>query len=158
MLEATKNLLTAAVKKLWQILPNGVRYRMVRITQPKFTASAAAVILNDKDQVLVLNHVLRPYSGWGLPGGFLDAGEQPRDAIRREIFEEVGIELNDLVMFRVRVVSRHIEMLFKARAVGEPAVKSREITEVKWFAFDDLPADMSLAQKTIIARVLRDEV
>ena len=76
----------------WKILPPWLRLKIIRTTQQKFTVSAAAIITNDNGEVLLLNHVLRPFSGWGLPGGFLGAGEQPEEAIRREIREETGIE------------------------------------------------------------------
>src|SRR5688572_25621583 len=113
---------------LWLRLPPWARMFFIRRTQPTFTVSAAAVVLNGKGEVLLLNHILRPGGGWGLPGGFLDAGEQPDDALRRELMEETGIELSELKMFRVRTLGRHIEILFSARTDSDPEVKSREIT------------------------------
>lgn len=135
---------------MWRMLPPRVRLGIIRTTQQKFTVSAAAVILNEAGEVLLLNHVLRPYSGWGLPGGFLTAGEQPEDAIRREIREETGLELVDLEMFRIRTLARHVEMLFSARADGEAEVMSQEIFELGWFDVDSLPERMSGAQKKLI--------
>jgi ADP-ribose pyrophosphatase YjhB (NUDIX family) len=78
-------MLKAAVRRIWKLLPPAARGRLVRITQSRFTVSAAAAIVNDRGEVLLLNHVLRPYASWGLPGGFIDAGEQPEAAIRREV-------------------------------------------------------------------------
>lgn len=134
----------------WKLLPSRVRLAIIRTTQQKFTVSAAAIITNDSGKVLLLNHVLRPYSGWGLPGGFLGTGEQPEQAIRREIREETGIELKDLEMFRIRTLDRHVEMLFSAVAVGEPTVKSQEILELGWFEVESMPEQMSGAQKKLI--------
>lgn len=134
----------------WKILPPRLRLAIIRVTQQKFTVSAAAVISNESGEVLLLNHVLRPYSGWGLPGGFLTAGEQPEQAIRREIREETGIELRDLEMFRIRTLGRHVEMLFSAIAVGDPVVMSREILELGWFDIESMPEQMSGAQKNLI--------
>ena len=141
----------------WKILPPWLRLRIIRATQQKFTVSAAAIILNERREVLLLNHVLRPFSGWGLPGGFLTGGEQPEEAIRREIREETGIELGDLRMFRIRTLERHVEMLFTATAVGEPVVRSREILELGYFDVDSMPENMSGAQKRLIEKVLRGE-
>jgi ADP-ribose pyrophosphatase YjhB (NUDIX family) len=126
----------------------------IRRTQPTFTVSAAAVVLNEKDEVLLLNHILRPGGGWGLPGGFLDAGEQPADALRRELMEETGIELSDLRMFQVRTLGRHIEILFSARTNGDPKVMSREIKELGWFRPDAMPERLPNAQKRAIELVL----
>jgi 8-oxo-dGTP diphosphatase len=135
---------------VWKMLSPRMRLGIIRATQQKFTVSAAAVILNDAGEVLLLNHVLRPFSGWGLPGGFLTAGEQPEEAIRREIREETGIELENLEMFRIRTLNRHLEMLFSATAVGDPEVKSQEILELGWFEIESMPEQMSNAQKRLI--------
>src|SRR3954463_2646365 len=89
---------------VWKKLPWAVRAKIIRVTQPKFTVSAAAIITNATGEVLLLNHVIRPRSGWGLPGGFLEHGEQADDGIRLEIFEETGIKMNNLRMFRVRTL------------------------------------------------------
>ena len=102
----------------------------------------------------MLNHVLRPYSGWGLPGGFIDHGEQPHDAIRRELMEEVGLELAELELHRIRTIRRHVEILFTANSAGEAEVASREIIELGWFAPDNLPERLSGPQKALIRRVL----
>ena len=140
----------------WRILPPWLRLKIIRGTQQKFTVSAAAVITNADGKVLLLNHVLRPYSGWGLPGGFLTAAENPEDAIRRELREETGIELADLQMVQVRTLNRHVEIIFRAEAVGEPKVGSREILELGWFDIDSMPEKMGGAQKELVRRVTHD--
>jgi ADP-ribose pyrophosphatase YjhB (NUDIX family) len=115
----------------------------VRSTQSSFTVSAAAIIFNEKKEVLLLNHVLRPYSGWGIPGGFIDKGEQADDAVRREIREETGIELSRLKLYTIRTLGTHLEILFFAMADGEPRITSAEIIETKWFAPSDVPEDVA---------------
>ena len=114
--------------------------------------------MNEKGEVLLLNHILRPGGGWGLPGGFLDASEQPAEALRRELMEETGIELSDLRMFQVRTLGRHIEILFSARTNGDPRVMSREISELGWFRPETVPENLPKAQKRVIELVLRGEV
>lgn len=143
---------------IWRRLPAVVRLRLIRISQPTFTVSAAAVVLNSKSEVLLLNHVLRPSTGWGLPGGFLDESEHPADAIRRELKEETGIGLSDVRMLRVRTYKRHIEILFSAATTDEAQVLSREISELGWFRFEDIPERLPQGQKDIIERVLKGEV
>ncbi len=120
--------------------------------------SAAAVITNRQGEVLLLNHVLRPKSGWGLPGGFIEHGEQPDDGIRREIREETGIEMNNLRMLRVRTLGTHVEILFTAETVETPEVKSREIKDLGWFGSDRMPEKMNAAQKVLIEQVLNGSV
>jgi ADP-ribose pyrophosphatase YjhB (NUDIX family) len=50
------------------------------------------VVFNSENKVLLLEHSFRSGSGWVLPGGFIEANEQPEEAIKREIFEEAGLE------------------------------------------------------------------
>jgi len=151
-------MLKKAVRAAWRILPAFMRMKVIRMTQHKFTVSAAVVVLNARNEVLLLNHVFRPVSGWGLPGGFIEKGEQPESGIRREIREETGIEIEQLRMIRVRAVRSHLEMLFTARSSDVPTVSSREILELGWFSIDGLPPDFSRAQAEIIRQVLNSEI
>ena len=151
-------MLKEAVRYAWRILPGNLRKSVTRFTQQKFTVSAAVVILNARNEVLLLNHVLRPFSGWGLPGGFIDKSEQPEAAIRREIREETGIELENLRMLEVRILGAHVEMLFAATSTGEAKVRSREIIGLGWFDVDRVPKDFSRGQHQLIRKVLNGEI
>ena len=144
--------------KIWKKLPPRVRTAITRIWQKTFTVSVAAIITNDAGEVLLLDHVLRPRSGWGIPGGFIDAGEQPDSALKREIREETGLELRDISLYRVRTLKRHVEILFTATAVGEARVLSREIKELRWFDVDEIPPEMNLDQQFLLRKVLRPDV
>lgn len=139
---------------VWKALPPWVRLKIIRATQQKFTVSAAAVITNSEGKVLLLNHLLRPFSGWGLPGGFLTSAEQPEEAIKREILEETGMEMANVRMYRVQTIRRHIEILFTADAAGEASVQSREILELGWFDRDNLPDGLPRSQKHVIKQLL----
>ena len=150
--------LQTLARSFWQWLPSGLRVRAARSTQQKFTVSATAIIVNDDRRVLLLEHVLRPGSGWALPGGFLNAGEHPADALIREIREETGLALENVKAHFTRTDCRHIEIFFTADPVGEATVNSREIMDLKWFTLEELPAGMSGTQKRLIAEVLNGKV
>lgn len=143
-----------AIGKLWKLLPPWVRTRFTRMTQPTFTVSVAGIITNVDGRVLLLNHLLRPNSGWGLPGGFINFGEQPAAAFRREIKEETGIDVTEVVLLKVRTFKSHVEILYTARSAGEAKVLSREILDLAWFAPDDCPPEMNLDQQFLIRKVL----
>ena len=65
-----------------------------------------------------------PPQGWALPGGFVEYGETVEDAVRREMLEETGLQLQDLSQFHVysdpaRDPRGHcISVVFTARGVG----------------------------------------
>lgn len=140
--------------KIWRKLPPSARKFLVRRTQEQFTVSVTAIILNDEGKLLLLDHVLRPKYGWGTPGGFVDAGEQPDEAIRREIREEAGLELTDVELCWIRTINDHVEIIYRARANGEALTDSAEIHRGGWFALDDLPQEMSDVQKFVIEKTL----
>jgi 8-oxo-dGTP diphosphatase len=146
-----------AIVRMWTGIGPRARLVAIRATQQKFTVSAAAIVTNEAGELLLLRHLLRPQAGWGLPGGFMTAGEQPEDAIKRELLEEIGLELDQVRMLRVRTINRHIELLFRAFAAGEAKIRSREITDIGWFSQDDLP-EMSPIQKRTIDELLKAEV
>ena len=144
--------------KVWKFLPRTVRQRISRSVQFKFTVSAAGIITNEKGEVLLLDHYLRPDSGWGVPGGFMEKGEQPEAAFRREIREETGLEVRDVEIHRVRTLGRHIEVIYTAQATGEAQAISREIRESRWFAPEDVPKEMSRDQQFLVQKALSGTV
>jgi len=144
------------VGSIWRKLSPLARLKIIRVTQTKFTASVAVIIENENGAILLLDHVLRPDSGWGIPGGFLGYGEQPAEAIRRELIEETGLELKIVEMVRVRTVNRHIEILFRAKANGFASIKSHEINAFGWFKVDEMPEKMNQRQKSIIENLLKN--
>lgn len=56
-----------------------------------FTVGVFAIIFNNQKNVLLCH---RPdYNLWNLPGGCMEAGETPWEAVTREVKEEVGLEV-----------------------------------------------------------------
>lgn len=141
---------------VWRNTPWRVRKNFTRLSQSKFTASVAVVVFNEQNEVLLLDHVLRPQAGWAIPGGFMNFGEQPDQALEREICEEIGLKLKNLEMFRVRAIGKHIEILFRAESDGVAEVQSFEINAVGWFKTDALPEKMTQTQKSIVEELVRN--
>jgi len=141
---------------IWRRLPGSIRRRLVRTGQKRFTVTAGALIFDAEGRILLLEHVFRPDSGWGLPGGFLNKGEQPEAALRRELREEIGVDLEEVELLFARTLRRprQIEIYFKARAIGTPQPCSFEIRTAEWFAIDKVPAELSKDQRRLIQRAL----
>jgi ADP-ribose pyrophosphatase YjhB (NUDIX family) len=137
--------------------PASVRLFLTRFGHTRFTVSAGAVIVNEEGQVLLLKHVFRTGSGWGIPGGFIDAREQPEAALRRELREEVGLELSCVKFGFVRTFRhRQLELIFLCRPNGEAHPRGIEIKRAAWFSPDKLPQELSADQRALIQRVLKD--
>jgi 8-oxo-dGTP diphosphatase len=141
---------------LWKRTPGSVRRRVVRFGQRRFTVTAGAFIFDDQGRILLLEHVFRPDSGWGIPGGFIGKGEQPEAALRRELREEIGLEVSDVELLFVRALPRpkQIEMYFRAKPMGPAVPCSFEIKRADWFPIDKLNCDLSRDQRQIIRRAL----
>ena len=143
---------------IWRRAPRAVRRWTVRLSHPRFAVTAGALITDASGRVLLLKHRFRPGAGWGMPGGFIEAGEQPEEALRRELREEVGLEVEKLKLFTTRAFKtpNQIEIVFTARAVGDTNQLSFEIQKAAWFSPDDLPAELSKDQAQLIKGALAD--
>lgn len=144
---------------LWRGAPRVVRRAGVWLVQPRFTVTAGAVVRDERGRVLLLRHVLRGGSGWGIPGGFLRAGEQPEEAVRREVREETGLELDSVELAFVRTLKgvRQVEVLFRATMPSGALArleKSFEIDRAEWFARERLPESLGDDQRRVIRRAL----
>ena len=149
-----KNLLST----LWGVVPARLRRLTMRATNNRFTVTAAGIILDTEGKVLLLKHRFRAGSGWGIPGGFLEAGEEAADALHRELREEIDLELKDARLFAVRTFKRQnqIEVVFIAHALGDSRPQSIEVERAVWFSSDALPDGLPLDQKKLIESVLSD--
>ena len=143
---------------LWRAAPKRVRRWGVWLAEPRFMVTVGAVVLDEGGRVLLLQHEFRTGSGWGIPGGFMERGEQPLEALRRELREEIGLELDAAELVRVRTLKRpqQVEIHFRCRvrdgAGAQP--RSMEINRVGWFEPDALPPELSPDQRRIIKDAL----
>jgi 8-oxo-dGTP diphosphatase len=144
--------------KLWRGAPARLRRAGVWLAEPRFTVTAGAVVLDARGRVLLLKHVFRKGSGWGIPGGFVERGEQPEAAIRRELREEAGVELAEarLVAARTLPDAQLVELLYYARAADgtEARAASAEISRAEWFEPEALPGGLTKDQRSLISRAL----
>ena len=152
-------MLKSLLARVWRGSPRFVRRAGVWLTQPRFAVTAGAVVADEGGRVLLLRHVLRKGSGWGVPGGFLTAGEQPEEAIRRELREETGLELDSVELAFVRALEhvRQVEVIFRctmSAAALARLEKGFEIDRAEWFARDALPRGLPADQQRLIERAL----
>jgi 8-oxo-dGTP diphosphatase len=143
---------------LWRRAPRRLRRWTTRLSHPRFAVTAGAIITDSRGRVLLLKHRFRPGTGWGMPGGFMEKGEQPEDALRRELREEVGLEVDQLKVFTTRAfrVPNQVEIVFRCQAIGDPDRLNFEIQKAAWFSPDDLPKELPNDQARLIKRALND--
>jgi 8-oxo-dGTP diphosphatase len=124
----------------------------------------SAVVLNDAGELLLGR---RSDTGtWSLLAGMVDPGEQPADAIVREVREEAGVEI---AVERIAGVAMHpvtypngdrcdyLNVWFRCRYVsGEARVNDDESLDMRWFAPGALPPLEAFARLRI-EQALRDE-
>jgi 8-oxo-dGTP pyrophosphatase MutT (NUDIX family) len=103
-------------------------------------------ILTRRDRVLLVRHSYGART-WELPGGTVKASEPPIATARREMAEELSVEIADwklLGEFRGRMQYRHDRVcLFQAEVGDAPLVlELGELLVAAWFRADQLPEDV----------------
>jgi 8-oxo-dGTP diphosphatase len=137
-------------------LPIPVRRRLAWLSQATFTVGVSGVVLNERDELLLLRHRFRESHAWELPGGFVERGETLDDALRRELREETGFEIDivDHISTHISRV-RHVDVSYLARIQsGALHVESQEILDARFFRGDELPPGLSAEQFQRIRPVL----
>lgn len=128
--------------KLWKALhlPKGLQLRVMRVFQDQFLVGVTAVIFNDKKEILLFKHVYRAHS-WSLPGGYLKAGEHPREALEREIKEESNliVSIDESLKTRTDRDEALLDMCYIGAFIGGDFQSSHEVSEYGFFAQDKLP-------------------
>ena len=145
------------ISKIWRRLPVRVRRWSMRLTHTRFTVTAGAIIFNQAGEILILKHRFRAGSGWGLPGGFLERGEQPIDALRRELREELALEIDDVEIFTARSFRKpkQVEVLFRGRADGPVTPRTMEVERAEWFSLDALPEGLPRDQRRLVEQAAK---
>lgn len=145
--------------KIWRRMPKRVRRWGVLLTESRFTVTVGAVVVNGSGQILLLQHRFRAGSGWGIPGGFIQPGEQPEDAIRRELLEEIGLEVSELEVAFVRSLTRYkqVEVIFLCRPQSDFQPLGREIESAAWFTPYEFPYGLSDDQRRLIERAINQK-
>ena len=102
--------------------------------------------------MLILRHVYRRRYAWGLPAGFLNAGETPGQAAVREVKEEIGLDVEVTRVHAVHPVrSRHMEVIVVGTVATDQTMRpNHEIFEGAFVAPDALPDGMMPSQAAMV--------
>jgi 8-oxo-dGTP diphosphatase len=116
-------------------------------TDPMAKATVAAVVTPDSGNlrsVLLTRRSVSPFMGsWCLPGGHIDDFETASDAIRREVFEETGLDFTpaECIGWFEEIFPEHrfhaVALAFRGTGNGTLRRQPGEVSEIGWFALEE---------------------
>ncbi|TKH42993.1 NUDIX hydrolase [Paenibacillus terrae] len=128
---------------------------LVYWAQHKFLVAVLGTFTNDAGEVLLLKHVYRKQP-WGIPGGWMEL-EQPEAALRREVREETGLEVQVTSLARARFGQKpnRVDLIFTGRVIPGTFQPSSEISDICYCRVGEWPEGLPAHQKTLIQELLK---
>lgn len=126
---------------------------------------AVAALFKKNNKLLLTKRSVEPFkNSWTLPSGFVEYGEEPIEALRREMHEELGISFSKAELFFSKLGDenpRNIVLAlyyFVELSSKKIQINIDEILEAKWFDFDKLPEISFDANKKAIEEFIKQYV
>ena len=139
---------------LWRVLPlsGQMQWPLLWLINRKFLIGVMAYAFDQQGRVLVLHHTYRRRYPWGVPGGWLGAGETPEDGALRELREETGFDgrVEALVWLGGGVPQAQIGIAYLVSLTGGRFRANAEVDSHAFAPIDDLPPDMLPAQRCLV--------
>jgi ADP-ribose pyrophosphatase YjhB (NUDIX family) len=148
-----QRLIPASLHRALMPLAHRIRHRWRRWRKTPI-AGVSVVITNLAGDVLLLKH---SYGAdvWALPGGGLGRGEDPLAAARREVREELGMELARIekvaTLEETLSGSPHTAHIYAGVCDRQPKPDGREVVEARFFPSHSLPEPLGRTTRDRIA-------
>jgi ADP-ribose pyrophosphatase YjhB (NUDIX family) len=128
------------------------------VSELRIRPAARAVVLDTDDRILLVRFEFPAMSMWATPGGGIEPGESPEEAIRRELAEETGLddfEVGPAIWERLHIVpfiggqwdgQRELYHLVRVPAfIPEPRhsweqLNAEYVFEIRWWTQSELAA------------------
>jgi 8-oxo-dGTP diphosphatase len=132
------------------IFENGNKTSLRHVTVNAIVVKDGKVLLGKRG---TLNGKPISESGkWGLLGGFFDRNENLEQAVKREVMEESGWEIDNPKLLKIndnpkrpREDRQNVDFVFIALAIKQIKTSDEEVKELKWFSLEKLPQKDSIA-------------
>lgn len=124
---------------------------------------AVLAVIIAEERVLLVKRAIEPGAGlWACPAGFVEFGEAPEDAIRREVWEETGLHVRIDRLLEVFPKKDHgladIVIAYAASITGGALAANDDAEEVDWFTRDNLPELVFYPSLTLIGDRFRNGI
>lgn len=112
-----------------------------------FKIGAFAVIFDKNKRVLLVKR--RDYPFWNLPGGGVEKGENPDEAVIREVKEETGlaVRIKDLIGVYFKSGRNEIVFTYICKKTRGRLTKSSESAQLKYFVLNKMPKRLPKSHK-----------
>lgn len=116
-------------------------------------------LIFDARRILLVERAKEPLIGWwSLPGGIVETGETLKAAVRREVLEETGLEIEPLSHFETferimpdaagRAEYHYVLIDYICRVVGGSLAPASDVSEARWVGEQNL-GDYRLTEGTL---------
>lgn len=119
---------------------------------------AAAAWIEEEGRLLLVRRAVMPQRGlWTIPGGYVDAWEDPASAVVRECAEELGVAVEltgllDIVSGREHPRGAGFVIFYSARLCTRTLRPADDVDQAGWFAVRELPELAFEATRSMAAR------
>lgn len=129
--------------------------------------ATAAIVINERDEMLLVKRNIEPGKDkWSLPGGFIEIDEDPREGCLRELREETSLEgeIDSIVEAFTNKSSMYDSVLvigYRIKNTRGEIEAGDDAGEVSYFAIDSLPpiafSSHRKLVKSVLGKVYKDE-